>query len=55
MMKTLKLLQWVVSSIVGLVKWPYRKETGELGEKSRFLISFLKALGQKYSNSDAPV
>lgn len=53
--KPLKLLQWAVSSIVGLVKWPYRKETGALRERSRFLICFLKALGQKYSNSDAPV
>lgn len=44
-----------VSSIVSIVKWPYRKETAELRENSRILICFLKALGQKYSNSDTPV
>ena len=44
-----------VSSIVSIVKWPYRKETGKLRENSRIRICFLKALGQKYSNSDAPV
>lgn len=44
-----------VSSIVSIVKWPYRKETGELRENRRILICFLKALGQKYSNSDTPV
>lgn len=41
-----------VSSIVSIVKW---LETGELRENSRILICFLKALGQKYSNSDTPV